>query len=59
MSLTLEAVVHAELDAAGFDLVELRQGGSKSRPLIEIRIDPEGITPNATLSAIRKAAQSK
>jgi acetolactate synthase-1/2/3 large subunit len=26
--------------------------------LIEIRIDPEGITPNATLSAIRKAAQA-
>ena len=39
VSLTLEAVVNAELDAAGFDLVELRQGGSKSRPLIEIRID--------------------
>lgn len=39
VSLTLEAVVHAELDAAGFDIVELRQGGSKSRPLIEIRID--------------------
>ena len=39
MSVTLEAVVNAELDAAGFDLVELRQGGSKSRPLIEIRID--------------------
>ena len=39
VSLTLEAVVQAELDAAGFDLVELRQGGTKSRPLIEIRID--------------------
>jgi acetolactate synthase I/II/III large subunit len=26
--------------------------------LIEIRIDPEAITPNATLSAIRKAAQN-
>ena len=26
--------------------------------LIEIRIDPEGITPNATLSTIRKAAQA-
>jgi acetolactate synthase I/II/III large subunit len=26
--------------------------------LIEIRIDPEGITPNATLSSIRKAAQA-
>jgi ribosome maturation factor RimP len=39
VSLTLETVVNAELDAAGFDLVELRQGGTKSRPLIEIRID--------------------
>lgn len=26
--------------------------------LIEIRIDPEGITPNATLASIRKAAQA-
>lgn len=36
---TLEAVVIAELDAAGFDLVELRKGGTKSRPLVEVRID--------------------
>jgi ribosome maturation factor RimP len=39
VSETLEAVVSAELDAAGFDLVELRKGGSKARPLVEIRID--------------------
>ena len=39
VSVTLEAVVIAELDAAGFDLVELRQGGTRSRPLIEVRID--------------------
>jgi ribosome maturation factor RimP len=39
VSVTLEAVVNAELDAAGFDLVELRKGGTKARPLIEIRID--------------------
>jgi ribosome maturation factor RimP len=36
---TLEAVVIAELDAAGFDLVELRRGGTKGRPLLEVRID--------------------
>jgi ribosome maturation factor RimP len=35
----LEDVVWAELDAIGFDLVELRRGGTKSRPLIEVRID--------------------
>ena len=39
MNESLEAVVNAELDAAGFDLVELRKGGSKNRPLFEIRID--------------------
>lgn len=39
VSVSLEDVVNAELDAAGFDLVELRKGGSKSRPLFEIRID--------------------
>jgi len=35
----LEAIVIAELDAAGFDLVELRKGGTKSRPLVEVRLD--------------------
>jgi ribosome maturation factor RimP len=35
----LERVVSTELDAIGFDLVELRKGGSKSRPLLDVRID--------------------
>jgi ribosome maturation factor RimP len=35
----LEAVVVQELDTAGYDLVELRRAGTKSRPLIEVRID--------------------
>ena len=35
----LEAVVVQELDAAGYDLVELRRAGTKNRPLIEVRID--------------------
>jgi ribosome maturation factor RimP len=39
VSQTLEAVVAAELDGAGFDLVELRRGGTKNRPLVEVRID--------------------
>ncbi len=36
---TLEAVVRAELDSIDFDLVELRKGGSKGRPLFEVRIE--------------------
>jgi ribosome maturation factor RimP len=35
----LESVVIKELDAIGFDLVELRRGGTRSRPVIEARID--------------------
>ena len=35
----LEDVVVAELDLVGYDLVELRRGGTRSRPLIEVRID--------------------
>jgi ribosome maturation factor RimP len=36
---SLEAVVTAELDSIGFDLVELRKGGSRSRPLYEVRVE--------------------
>lgn len=36
---SIEPVVARELDQLGFDLVELRRGGSKSRPVLEIRID--------------------
>jgi ribosome maturation factor RimP len=36
---TLEAVVRSELDSIAFDLVELRKGGSKGRPLLEVRIE--------------------
>ena len=36
---TLEDVVLSELDAVDYDLVELRRAGTRSRPLIEIRID--------------------
>jgi len=35
----LEDLVVAELDSIGFDLVELRRGGTRTRPLIEVRID--------------------
>ena len=36
---TVEPIVAQELDLLGFDLVELRRGGSKSRPVLEVRID--------------------
>jgi ribosome maturation factor RimP len=39
MSLDLETVVKHELDALGYDLVLLRRAGTRSRPLVEIRID--------------------
>ena len=39
MNEALERVVVQGLDEAQFDLVELRQGGTKSRPVLEVRID--------------------
>ncbi|HKO15850.1 MAG TPA: ribosome maturation factor RimP [Gemmatimonadaceae bacterium] len=35
----LERVVASEVDAIGYELVELRRGGTRGRPLIEVRID--------------------
>ena len=39
MNEQLQHVVEQQLDEVGFDLVELRQGGTKTRPLLEVRID--------------------
>lgn len=39
MKQELEPIVIAELDSLGFDLVELRVGGSRSRPVLDVRID--------------------
>lgn len=39
MKEALELVVNEELDKLGYDLVEFRRGGSRNRPLLDIRID--------------------
>ncbi len=39
MKQTLEPIVVAALDSFGFDLVELRIGGTRQRPLLDVRID--------------------
>ena len=39
MSESLEAIVQKELDTLGFELVELRKGGTKSRPVVDVRMD--------------------
>src|SRR5690242_13308002 len=39
MNEELEHVVTQELDTVGYDLVELRKGGTRSRPVLEVRID--------------------
>ena len=35
----VELVVNQELEALGFELVELKRGGSKGRPVLDVRID--------------------
>ena len=39
MNEALELVVNQELDRLGYDLVELRAGGSRARPTLQVRID--------------------
>jgi len=39
MNQALQDVVVAELDSLGFDLVELRRGGTRTRPVVDVRID--------------------
>lgn len=39
MKEALEAVVATEVEKLGYDLVELRIAGSKSRPTLDVRID--------------------
>lgn len=39
MQHAIEAIVIAELAPLGLELVELRKGGSKGRPVLDIRID--------------------
>ena len=39
MNEALEKVVASEVDKLGYDLVELRSGGSRARPTFDVRID--------------------
>ena len=39
MNDALERIVMEELERLGYDLVEVRRGGSRSRPLFDVRID--------------------
>lgn len=39
MTQLLESLLTHELDQLGFDLVELRRGGTQGRPVLDVRID--------------------
>ena len=39
MSDELENLIRQEVEASGFEFVELRRGGTRTKPLIEVRID--------------------
>ena len=39
MKQTLEEVVTQELDSLGFELFDLRRAGTRTRPIVEVRID--------------------
>ena len=53
---TLEEVVTQELDGLGYDLVEIHRGGSRSRPVFEVRLerrDGAGVTVDDCARASR------
>ena len=39
MNSSLQGVIQQEVDKVGFDLVDVRVGGSRARPVIDVRID--------------------
>lgn len=39
MNFDLEAIVQQQVDGLGYDLVEFRRGGTRNRPLLDVRID--------------------
>lgn len=39
MNSELEAFVQQQVDGLGYDLVEFRRGGTRNRPLLDVRID--------------------
>jgi len=53
----IEPIVAQELDSLGFDLVELRRGGSRTRPVFEIRIDRRDGT-KVTIDDCTKASRA-
>lgn len=57
MKQALEHIVIAELDSLGFDLVELRIGGSKGRPILDVRIDRRDLA-KVTVGDCEKASRA-
>jgi ribosome maturation factor RimP len=57
----LELVVTEELDRLGYDLVELRAAGSKSRPTLQLRIDRrDGISVTVSdCSIVSRAVEAR
>jgi ribosome maturation factor RimP len=57
----LELVVTEELDRLGYDLVELRAAGSKSRPTLQLRIDRrDGVAVTVSdCSLVSRAVEAK
>ena len=57
MKQALEPIVVAELDSLGFDLVELKVGGSKGRPVLDVRIDRRDLE-KVTVGDCEKASRA-
>src|SRR5206468_2587528 len=56
---TLEAVVNAELDGAGFDLIEMRRGGTRNRPVVEVRVIDIAGTDGAEVATLETDSKQR
>src|SRR5688500_20260645 len=54
----LQSVVTSEVEAAGYELVELRRGGSKGRPVLDVRIERRDGSP-VTVEDCSRASRAR
>ncbi len=50
MSDVIDRIIEAQVEQLGFELVELERGGSKTRPILQIRIDRPDSSPGQGVS---------
>jgi ribosome maturation factor RimP len=56
---TLERDLEAQIESLGYELVELERVGTKSRPILRIRVDRPGTAPGSSITVAECATVSR